>query len=65
MEVAAATKVKPEFLPNMSHEIRTPMKAIIGISHIALKTNLDLRQKGHAARFNGRANTSLESSTIF
>ena len=36
-----ATKIKSEFLANMSHEIRTPMNAIIGMSHLACKTELD------------------------
>lgn len=36
-----ASKVKSEFLANMSHEIRTPMNAIIGMSQLALRTNLD------------------------
>jgi PAS domain S-box-containing protein len=35
-----ATQAKSEFLANMSHEIRTPMNAVIGMAHLALKTDL-------------------------
>jgi PAS domain S-box-containing protein len=42
-----ATKAKGDFLANMSHEIRTPMNAIIGMSHLALQTPLDKKQRNY------------------
>jgi len=54
-----ATKAKSDFLANMSHEIRTPMNAVIGMAHLALKTDLSAKQHDYLTKIDISAKALL------
>lgn len=58
-ELERADLYKKEFLADLNHEIRTPLNAVLGLTQLALETELSSKQQDYLSKIRAASNTLL------